>query len=90
MAAALQKLVMLITLLLASNAYADKVPDKPFKVCGEKPVYPCIAMGPTAFIVARTEVPKPDKEDREQLKMVIDVLRSLANSLEKELEKPTK
>ena len=78
---------MVLITLLASNAYAEKTPDKPFKVCGEKPVYPCVALGPTAVIVQRMEIPKVDKEDREQIKMVIQVLRDLANALEKDLEK---
>jgi hypothetical protein len=81
---------MVLITLLASNVYAEKIPDKPFKVCGEKPVYPCIAMGPTVSVVHRTEIPKPDKEDREQIKMVIQVLRDLANALEKDLDKPTR
>jgi hypothetical protein len=43
-------------------------------------------LGPTAAIVHRTEIPKDDK-DRERVKMVIEMLRELADTLEKDLEK---
>ena len=59
---------MVLITLLASNAYAEKNPSKPFKVCEEKPVYPCIAMGPTASIVHRIEVPDNKEQLIKQLK----------------------
>ncbi len=81
---------MALTFLLTGTAYSEQLPNKPFKVCPEVVTAkdtPCRVLGPTAAIVHRTEVPKDDK-DRERVKMVIDMLRELANQLEKDLEKP--
>lgn len=52
---------MVLITLLASNAYAEKVPDKPYKVCpteARPKDYPCIAMGPTSVIAHRQVVPQ--------------------------------
>jgi len=58
---------MVLITLLASKVYAEKIPDKPFKVCGEKPIYPCVALGPTATVAHRNahRITIPDTKDQE-------------------------
>jgi len=78
---------MVLITLLASNAYADKVPDRPFKVCPEVAKlkdYPCVAMGPVATIVHRMEKEDPrDKQIadlKEQVKQLEEMIRVLQSS----------
>lgn len=78
----------MLTFLLIGTAYSEPQANKPYKVCPEVVTAkdtPCKVATPTASIVHRTEIPKDDK-DRERVKMVIDMLRELANQLEKDLE----
>ena len=78
----------MLACLATGTAYSEQLPNKPFKVCPEIVTAkdtPCRVATPTAAIVHRTEVPK-DEKDRERVKMVIDMLRELANQLEKDLE----
>ena len=61
---------MVLITLLASNAYAEKVPDKPYKVCpteARPKDYPCIAIGPTAVIAQRKTVKEPDVIVKEKI-----------------------
>ena len=77
---------MVLITLLASNAYAEKIPDRPFKVCPEVAKltdYPCVAMGPVATIIHRMEKEDPRdkqiadlKERVKQLEEMIRVLQS--------------
>jgi hypothetical protein len=53
----------MLTCLLTGTAYSEQLPNKPFKVCGEKPIYPCVALGPTATVAHRITV--PDTKDQE-------------------------
>jgi len=81
-----------LVFLATGTAYSEQPPNKPYKVCPEIVTVkdtPCKVATPTAAIVHRMEVPKDDK-DRERVKMVIDMLRELANQLEKDLEKPVR
>lgn len=48
---------------------------------------PCRVETPTAVLAHRMEIPKDD-QGREKIKMVIEMLREMANALEKDLEKP--
>lgn len=64
--------------------------NKPFKVCPEIVTAkdtPCRVLGPTTAIVNRMEIPDTSKADRERVRATIEMLRELANQLEKDLEK---
>lgn len=79
----------MLTFLVIGTAYSEPPPSKPFKVCPEIVTAkdtPCRVLGPTTAIVHRIEKPDVNKEDREKIKIVIDMLREMANSLEKDLE----
>jgi hypothetical protein len=83
---------VLLVCLATGTAYSEPQANKPYKVCPEVVTAkdtPCKVATPTAAIVHRTEIPKDDK-DRERVKMVIDMLREMANALEKDLEKPVR
>ena len=71
---------MVLITLLASNAYAEKIPNRPFKVCPEVAKltdYPCVAMGPVATIVHRMEKPDPRDKQIEELKAKIKILEEM-------------
>lgn len=79
----------MLTFLVTGTAYSEPQASKPYKVCPEVVTAkdtPCKVATPTAAIVHRMEIPKDDK-DRERVKMVINMLREMANALEKDLEK---
>lgn len=78
----------MLTCLLTGTAYSEQLPSKPYKVCPEVVTAkdtPCRVATPTASIVQRIEVPKDDR-DRERVKLIIEMLREMANSLEKDIE----
>jgi TolA-binding protein len=73
---------ILLLLLLGGCA---ATPNKPFRVCGEKPVYPCVSLGPTAAIVHRQENPRVRidylelqiqqlKKENQELKAILEQL----------------
>ena len=75
---------------MIGTAYSEPQANKPYKVCPEVVTAkdtPCKVATPTASIVHRIEVPDTSKEDRERVKAVIAMLRQLADTLEKDLEK---
>ncbi len=78
----------MLTCLLTGTAYSEQLPSKPYKVCPEVVTAkdtPCRVATPTASIVQRIEVLKDDR-DRERVKLIIEMLREMANSLEKDIE----
>ena len=75
---------------MIGTAYSEPQANKPYKVCPEVVTAkdtPCRVATPTAAIVSRMEIPDTSKEDRERVKAVIAMLRQLADTLEKDLEK---
>lgn len=55
----------MLIFLTIGTAYSEQLPNKPFKVCPEKPTqkdYPCVTFGPTATIVQRQQVKTDEKE----------------------------
>lgn len=81
---------MLTCLLIGTVSIAQPASDKPFKVCPEivqAKDTPCRVLGPTAAVVSRMEIPDTSKADRERVRATIEMLRELANKLEKDLEK---
>ena len=78
---------------MIGTAYSEQLPSKPFKVCPEIVTAkdtPCRVFGPTASIVQRMETPDTSKEDRERVKKTIELLRYMADALEKDLEKSSR
>ena len=76
--------------MIGTVSIAQPASDKPFKVCPEivqAKDTPCRVLGPTTSIVSRMEIPDTSRADRERVKAVIEMLRSLAAQLEKDLEK---
>lgn len=83
----------MLTFLVTGTVYSEQPPNKPYKVCPEIVTAkdtPCKTLGPTAMIVQRMEVPDTSKQDRERVKIVIGMLRDMADRLEKDLEKPVR
>lgn len=81
---------MVLAFLATGTAYSEPQANKPFKVCPEvvqAKDTPCRVLGPTTAVVHRMELPNTSKEDRERVKAVIEMLREMANQLEKDLEK---
>lgn len=75
---------------MTGTAYSEQLPNKPYKVCPEVVTAkdtPCRVATPTAAIVQRMETPDTSKEDRERVKKTIELLRYMADALEKDLEK---
>lgn len=78
----------MLTFLLTGTAYSEQLPNKPYRVCPEIVTAkdtPCRVLTPEAAIVHRMEIPK-DNRDRDRVKLVIDMLRELADRLEKDLK----
>lgn len=84
----------MLVFLATGTAYSGPpASNTPYRVCPEVVTArdtPCRVATPTAAIVHRMEVPDTSKEDRERVKMIIDMLRQMANTLEKDLEKSTR
>jgi hypothetical protein len=80
---------VLAFLLIGTASLGQPRSDKPFKVCPEVVTAkdtPCKVLGATAGIIHRMEVSDTSKEDRERVKATIEMLRQLADALEKDLE----
>ena len=86
------RIIALLLVLVSTLAYSES--NKPIKYCPKetKPKdYPCIALGPQYYIVARTEIePVKDSTEVARLRQEITHLKRVIELLELELENKEK